>query len=208
MYDTVILVKALGDANTGQDASYCVMLNSSVVMESDSEAGVSAQYVQDAAGAIADGVCVNAWEIEVTGMGTASEAIGALIDDHALDQGIEGIAKLLMEQDGGPTEGDGYSITDMRVRYDLGSDGTTSANPEGDFDIDSAHFRAIRHAAHAKGGSETDFMNAAVMIRRECRTLYRPGEVVDDLELLADIRAHMIEQDPLAGQSASPSPAL
>jgi hypothetical protein len=208
--DTVILVAVHTPADAPEpDAGFSVMLNSAVVMATDSDDSATPQYVQNAAGAIADGVGVNVYQIDVVSDRSVSEVQGWLIDDHALDQDIDGIADLLRERNGAPIEDGEYTITDMRVRYDLGSDGTTSADPERDFDIDKVHALVIRHELHQGGYMADDLHKATQQLSRECRTAFDLQEVSDsDLGQFLQGRPASVASDPLSSSSSSPSPTL
>jgi hypothetical protein len=208
--DTVILVAVHTPADAPEpDAGFSVMLNSAVVMATDSDDSATPQYVKNAAGAIADGVCVNVYQIDVVSDRSVSEVQDWLIEDHALDQGIEGIASLLRERNGAPIEDGGYTITDMRVRYDLGADGTTSADPYRDFDVDKVHSLVIRHELHQGGYTADDLHKATQQLSRECRTAFDLQEVSDsDLSQFLQGRPAIVASDPLSSSSSSPSPTL
>jgi hypothetical protein len=211
--DTVILVAVHTPADAPEpDAGFSVMLNSAVVMATDSDDSATPQYVQNAAGAIAEGVGVNVYQIDVVSDRSVSEVQGWLIDDHALDQDIDGIADLLRERNGAPIEDGEYTITDMRVRYDLGSDGTTSADPERDFDVDKVHGLVIRHGLQQGAFTVDDLQKATTQLNCECRTAFGMQEVdkIDLMEFLEEIEKLPSgpSADPLSNASSSPSPTL
>jgi hypothetical protein len=208
--DTVILVAVHTPADAPEpDAGFSVMLNSAVVMATDSDDSATPQYVKNAAGAIADGVCVNVYQIDVVSDRSVSEVQDWLIEDHALDQGIEGIASLLRESNGAPIEDGGYTITDMRVRYDLGADGTTSADPYRDFDVDKVHGLVIRHGVLQGDFTVDDLQKATTQFNRECRTAYCMQKV-DNTYLTQYLEESLdaLSADPLSNTSSSPSPTL
>ena len=203
--DTVILVAVRTPEDVPEpDAGYSVMLNSAVVMATDSDGSATPQYVQNAAGAIADGVCVHVYQIEVVSEHSVSAVQDWLIDYHALDQGIEGVVSLFKERNGSPIGDGSYTIVDMRVRYDLGSEDKASVDPDQDSLVDQIHAQVIRHATHDQ---ESDFKQAAQRIERECQTWCNQNQI-SSTEMVEFIRMDHSNSDPLEPRTSEPSPTL